>query len=277
MGFLEKMKNLFTEEEEIIEPVKKEVMQVEIKAPAPKPKREDLNEIEHVVPKMPEKPGPVFFEDKDFATLEPPKPQKPTRPVQTPKPKKVEPEPVRTVYQNTKKAKEKHAFKPSPIISPVYGILDKNYKKEDLVNKSVTEDDEFVKTYYKSNKEITLDEVRKKAFGTLEDDIDLNLNRDDSIMDLEMDETVGVTTFPDSLETDIFEKMDETKEEPLDLSLTEESDEITLGNNVADVEPLPEENDVVDLVEEEMDEKEEPLDDSDLFNLIDSMYEKRDE
>ena len=38
----------------------------------------------------------------------------------------------------TAKSEEKK-FKPTPIISPVYGILDKNYHKEDIVNKKNTE------------------------------------------------------------------------------------------------------------------------------------------
>ena len=47
---------------------------------------------------------------------------------------------------------EKKKFKPSPIISPVYGILNQDYKAEDIVNKSDVA----------SN--IDIDVVRKKAF-----------------------------------------------------------------------------------------------------------------
>ena len=36
-------------------------------------------------------------------------------------------------YLKTKE--EKKQFKPTPIISPVYGVLDQNYKKEDLIVK----------------------------------------------------------------------------------------------------------------------------------------------
>ena len=32
---------------------------------------------------------------------------------------------------------EKKSFKPSLIISPVYGVLDKNYHKEDITSKKV--------------------------------------------------------------------------------------------------------------------------------------------
>ena len=134
-------------------------------------------------------------------------------------------------------------------------------------------DDEFVQTYYKSSKEMTLDDVRKKAFGTLEDDIDLNLNTDENLVSLDTPETVGTTISDDSLETDIFEEMDDTKNEPLDLDLKEDHEEITFGN----VAPEMEKKEVHDVDSNEEVHEEEPLDDSDLFNLIDSMYEKRDE
>ena len=39
------------------------------------------------------------------------------------------------VYGTYEKKEEKTYFKPSPIISPIYGILDKNYKKEDWKKK----------------------------------------------------------------------------------------------------------------------------------------------
>lgn len=54
--------------------------------------------------------------------------------------------------------KGERKFKPSPIISPIYGILDKNYKKEEIRSKSD----------YKRNmekKESPIDSVRKKAYG----------------------------------------------------------------------------------------------------------------
>lgn len=59
----------------------------------------------------------------------------------------------------------KTGFKPTPIISPIYGILDKNYRKEELVEKKDKP------SSYVSRKNVDLDFVRKKAFGTLEDDI----------------------------------------------------------------------------------------------------------
>jgi len=47
-------------------------------------------------------------------------------------------------------------FVPSPVISPVYGILDKNYSKEDIIDK---------RTDRKAKTMDNLDRVRTKAFG----------------------------------------------------------------------------------------------------------------
>ncbi len=57
-------------------------------------------------------------------------------------------------------------FKPSPIISPIYGILDKNYKKEDVVTKREVR---LTSSYAREN--LSVDDVRKKAYGTLSDDL----------------------------------------------------------------------------------------------------------
>ncbi|MCI8588060.1 MAG: hypothetical protein HFG40_00220 [Bacilli bacterium] len=65
-------------------------------------------------------------------------------------------------YKNTKEGKSN--FKPTPIISPIYGILDKNYRKEEVVDKKDKP------SSYVSRKNADLDSVRRKAFGGLEED-----------------------------------------------------------------------------------------------------------
>ena len=65
-------------------------------------------------------------------------------------------------YTDTKsyyEERESKEFKPSPIISPVYGILDKNYRKEEVVTKKETR----ITT---SKNSFDLDSVRNKAFGS---------------------------------------------------------------------------------------------------------------
>lgn len=269
MGFMDKMKNLFTEEEEIIEePVKKEVMHVEIKAPVKDESasfEEEREEIKEPVEVKPVAPAPVFFDDKDFVHAAQPKSTREKR-------SKIENDTLtkktkvnndyNSYSNNSYKPVEKSVkkvFEPSPIISPVYGILDKNYKKEDIVNKK----EEFAHSYYSATKEITVDEVRKKAFGTLEDEIDQNLNRDEEKTSVDENTLAG----------DIFEEMD-NKEDVVSIDNSEE--EIQLGN--VDLKLPIEEDEIIKktTVKEEITD-DDPIDDSDLFNLIDSMYERREE
>lgn len=208
MGLMDKLRDMFTEEvEEQVEeePIKKEVIQVEI--PAPK-KHEELDKQEEE-PKKIEKPSPIFFDDTDFAGLEPPKKQKPQK--------------ISDYYEKAKKEEPKKEepkkFKPTPIISPIYGVLDKNYHKEDIKSKNNS-----LNTTYYNHKEVSIDDIRKKAYGTLEDEL-----------------------------------------------------EITLFGEPEKIEEKEQEIDMFDELLEEKPEEKQNIDESDLFNLIDSMYEKEDD
>ena len=64
--------------------------------------------------------------------------------------------------ENYYEEKEKKVFKPSPIISPIYGILDKNYRKEEVITKRETR---ISSEYSKPD----LDSVRNKAFKEVDD------------------------------------------------------------------------------------------------------------
>ena len=286
MGFLDKVKNLFTEEEEVYEePIKKDVIKLEI--PAPEVAKEEPKEKEIVKPKVkpetvpvepkkeePKKPAPVFFDDKDFENIE----RRVSKPKTEPKKKKEE-EPKRVAYQMSKQRlhEERKSFKPSPIISPVYGVLDKNYHKDDIVPKREFRTDHV-------GGELTIDDVRNKAYGTLEDDIDatlfgapkeeekkapMNGLEDDIFKDLELDmgkEDVTMDTHME-VEDDAEFQLDEPKKEE---NLVEEAMNMEEETSKKTRKKRAKE-------ELEEDKKEDNLDDSDLFNLIDSFYEKRDE
>ncbi len=252
MGFLEKVKNMFTEEVEEETPIKKEVMQVEIPAPTPKVeevKKDVVGESEVLVKE--EKPqAPVFFDDKDFANLE----RKEER-----KPKKLEDK-----YKS--KEEEKKVFKPTPIISPVYGVLDKNYRKDDITPKK----NRPVMTEY-DNVNLTIDDVRKKAYGTLEDDLEAIIPGDD----YEIKEEYGIVNDIDDLEEDSLIDLDyeprfAKKEDVVEIA----KDESDLFEEIEQPSTSDEEM-FKDLQSEQGEEKE--LTDSDLFNLIDSMYDKKDD
>ncbi len=200
MSLVDKMKKLFLEEDEV--PVKSEVMHVEIPAPAPLPVKEVEVPKPEVKPEpvvvKEEKATPIFFDDNYFKEFEKPKPK---------------PE-IKTTYKKEIIPREEKKFKPTPIISPVYGVLNKNYNKEDIIEKNEME------SVYKINSGITIDDVRKKAYGTLEDELESNL-----------------------FENDNYEPKHEFFEDLIDL----------------------------DTVNEQ------PISESEIFNLIDTMYEKGDE
>lgn len=214
MGLMDKLRDIFTEEVEESfndEPIKKEVIQVEIPAPQHKEKIEE-NFEEKPKEKKEEKPAPIFFDDNDFEGLQPSRENHKTQPKLIKKYEK--PKPV-------EKKEEKKVFKPTPIISPVYGVLDKNYHKEDIKTKNNSSNT----TYY--SKDVSIDDIRKKAYGTLEDELEITLFGE-----------------PESIE----------------------------------IEPKQTEENDLDMFDELLEEKETTnKSDSDLFNLIDSMYEKEDD
>jgi len=74
--------------------------------------------------------------------------------------------PAHTYTKSFYEEKEKKIFKPSPIISPIYGILDQNYRKEEIITKRETR-------VVSSNSRLDLDSIRNKAFGSDEDKVTL--------------------------------------------------------------------------------------------------------
>lgn len=202
MGFLEKLKNTFFEEEyvevEEVEKPKKEPKPIAKKIENKRKREEDKKEIvedkkeeEVVHENKVEKEEPVatlttseetsvynyadkellktdtsiqYFEDDDFVDK-----TEEIRSVPDVKKKLYggDPEEIyekisytETVSKPYSNPEAKNGFKPTPIISPIYGILDKNYKKEEVVDKKDKP------SSYVSRKNIDLDFVRNKAFGS---------------------------------------------------------------------------------------------------------------
>ena len=175
MGFFDKVKNMFTEEVEEdevkVEKIKNDVTHVAIESPeAKKNKDYDDEELaERVTFTREEKENkPVFFDDNDFKDL-----NLDDKPKEEYKPEIKEKELY--VSRVKEEPEEKKIFKPTPIISPVYGILDKNYHKEDIVSRS------DVRATKDSN-ESPIDVVRNKAYGTLEDELENTLFGSNSIL-----------------------------------------------------------------------------------------------
>ena len=143
---------------------------------------------------------------------------------------------VRT-FKETPKPEKSRLFTPTPIISPVYGVLDQNYSKDDIIVKTDT-----------GVKGPDLDEIRKKAYGI--DDKKITKKP-------EIKQTIEETlkSFDDILM--------EEEIKPEELTEVTIKEEITIK---AAPERKPEEEiNIDDTIE------------TDLFNLIDSMYENKEE
>lgn len=245
MGILDRVKNMFTEE--VDEPAVQEEREVELAKI-----REENVELpeEKAILKKEERMMPIFFDDQDFATLDRPVEEKQT---------------VATEKYYTKKTEtpEKKVFKLSPVISPVYGVLDKNYHKEDITPKRSTP-----KVSYYERESITIDEVRNKAYGTLGENEEtsfeyrndeINKTNDSRIQRKYRSDMIFEDLMDPNYELEQKEKEDTAKTiEPVSL------DDFLISNDL-------------DIEEDFKDPNEDTLTESDLFHLIDSMYDKEDE
>ena len=304
MGLLDKIKNLFTDEEEIIETQEIEVEEEKIEEPKlPTFMREKIEKEEKQINILEEKAKseetlsdreliksnnnfkfPVAFEEKDFEIS--------SYSNQNVMQKEQEHEKKKSVLElyakKEEKKKEKHVFKATPIISPVYGILDKNYKKEELKAKKESEYE-----LKRPSKKVDFESVRMKAFGTLADELQDNLL--DDIKDVK--ETSNVEVYHDEeLLGDILEdnKNEDTTigtaeenyydfgvayEVPREQEKNEDTSEVKIINH-NDEDVVAEKIEVKETNSDEVKKskgKEDVELTDDLFDLIDSMYEERDD
>lgn len=144
-------------------------------------------------------------------------------------------------------------FTPSPVISPVYGVLDKNYRKEDILPRASSEGT--------LPKIMDVDNVRKKAFGFLEKNIDTEEN--EPLKDFQGENEMQLADISKELDAD--EEIGKTTR--IDISDVKEIEE-----NIKAKEEEPKEPTVKSSKNDEEDSLE-----KDLFNLIDSMYENRED
>lgn len=221
-----------------------------------------------------------FFSEDDFEDLEDRRPKKIEKKKEQPTVKKeAEREPKLyggsyTTGSYTSPSiltQEKPTFKPTPVISPVFGILDKNYSKEDIVEKK--EQSSYTTSPTRRDK---FDEVRNKAYGTLEDEIEdvvyypteeKTKEKDIDLFDeLESDnyKTVELENTTNLSET-VSKQEENIKElEEITMDLTKELDNLLLKKDSFKEKKAK--------IEKESDEQ---LSENELFNLIDSMYEER--
>lgn len=135
------------------EPVEKSVPKVT--APVKETKTENLNERDLF---KSDNISPFFdFDEEEFSNMSRVQKPKTTNVMEYERKKRVEKRYDMGNFSKIERTEvvEKKKFKPSPIISPVYGILNEDYKPEDIKSKT----DNVVNTGLDFNS------VRKKAFG----------------------------------------------------------------------------------------------------------------
>ena len=179
----------------------------------------------------------------------------------------------------TTSSKPDRVFKPSPVISPVYGVLDKNYTREEIIERQ----ENITRTT--NPKDMNYDAVRRKAYGTLEDELESTLSK---LSEPEIHEKVEkpVTKEEEKSIEDLLNEIEGNRnmsigdiEEKIKDKMEEEdsiSDDEFLKEFMARTSKKEEET----IKEEKATTKEEDVDadktlEHDLFNLIDSMYEDK--
>lgn len=279
MGVFSKLKGIFYDEVIVEEPeeelskvdkiVKKEVVAEEPKMEEIKPKFESFDDMKEAKEEAPRTERELFRSERTFNFTEfdeeeelPPRKtvltverERERERKETRIPRSTEPV-VPVVPEKPK------VFKPSPIISPVYGILDKDYKKDEIKSRAM------VKSEPVRSKVTTYDTVRRKAYGTLEDDLEDSLNS--------MESSVVVEEVPAYNKEKITQTIEDraTKIEELINEIDDVEEELDKTMSVGELEDSVE----LDNFEEVSDKT---MTDSslehDLFNLIDSMYDDKED
>ena len=279
MGVFSKLKNIFYDEEYIDEPaaeikkvdkvLKKEVEEAkprveEIKITREEPKREEVKRV------LEEPKASNDFSERElfrsertfnFTEFDDDEELPPRRNVLSPEPKVAK----RVEVQKPAIPEQPKIFKPSPVISPIYGILDKDYKKDEVVSKTVREEKIVIK-----DSATTYDTVRRKAYGTLEDELEDTLNSMNKLTPEafsnevnKIDESVNELDKTTNKIEDLISKIESTTS---DISVGELEDKMELEHfDDEDDEPVSDKTMTNSTLEH------------DLFNLIDSMYDDKED
>lgn len=251
------------------EPVEKSVQKVT--APVKEAKTENLNERDLF---KSDNISPFFdFDEEEFSNMSRVQKPKTTNVMEYERKKRVEKRYDMGNFSKIERTEvvEKKKFKPSPIISPVYGILNEDYKPEDIKSKT----DNVVNTGLDFNS------VRKKAFG---------------------EETLGepeATYYEESVTVKVKENEEEKQQKVKTIDeLLEDTSDVTIDvdekNSVEDKNNKEAKDEVADYerIDKDLEEVTAKCDanktemrkvedddtlENDLFDLIDSMYDNREE
>lgn len=186
---------------------------------------------------------------------------------------------TRTSINNDINANPKR-FHPSPVVSPVYGILDKNYTVDDVVDKSLSKTKEFSL----DKKSVDFDTVRNRAYKDLDEEIEKTLTGNKDIFyNLDEDENISSSDI-EEYEEKPYDK-DENEFDMSDVKITYEGEESINSTEEPKIEETEDEIDFnpdVEIIKkvnkkgkkakEEVKSEETEDEKEDLFNLIDNMY-----
>jgi len=235
MKFLDKIKDLFSDEEEVIETKEIEIedeedIEEERKLPTfmrNKIEEEQKREEERKQREIPFREKEEIISDNEIVRtrinnnfsfpidMDEPNTKPVTRPTYSSqnvleREKKVSDLYNKSELYSKREEPKPKKFKPTPVISPVYGVLDKNYTKDE-----VKVSDERTYELQRPSRKVDFETVRNKAFGSLTDDIRNNLCEN-----CELYQEVKITKAADL-------KLRSDKEEEL---LADIKEDITLGD-----------------------------------------------
>lgn len=293
MGLLDKVKNFFYDDEEIEE--EEEEIEVPVRVRHKEKKERPNEELSERELFRAERTFNFPMDVDDDTIIAEPKPiikeeakEEVTKNIDIPSYREVKPR--ESIYTGLRayskmerniepevKKEEPKKFRPTPVISPIFGVLDKNYKKEDIVVNS----DE----YENVPKKVDYDSVRKRAYGNIykteEVAIETELEEETKGIFYNLDEDVEEKEEITIDKDDEFDNNEEVKIIYNDVTFDEEE-----TNEIPEEESY--EEDKEDVTDEEIDEYEidnvqddenilSETKEQDLFNLIDNMYNSDDE
>lgn len=186
----------------------------------------------------------------------------------------IEKRPARVIETPAREVNTKpKAFKPSPVISPIYGILDKDYVKEEIKERKIEKEREKEKITQKQTGALNYDTVRRKAYGNLEDELE------DTMITTPREVRESINNVEKQMD-----RLNEKTEKIEDLiNRIDKENDLTVGQ----VEEVAKDNyydrDIMDDIKTKKEETsfdKTVTDDTlehDLFNLIDSMYDDKED
>lgn len=284
MGLISKIKDIFydpveDDEDEKVELPKKEFQRSEITRREVKPEeKEEVKIVKNEV--VDNVKSENTFGERDlfrsertfnFTEFDDDEPEVPAPRVNA---LEIEKRPARVIETPAREVNTKpKAFKPSPVISPIYGILDKDYVKEEIKERKIEKEREKEKITQKQTGALNYDTVRRKAYGNLEDELE------DTMITTPREVRESINNVEKQMD-----KLNEKTEKIEDLiNRIDKENDLTVGQ----VEEVAKDNyydrDIMDDIKTKKEETsfdKTVTDDTlehDLFNLIDSMYDDKED